>query len=240
MSTYKLEQLEQEINRKNMELRQAHLKLIDLYVEQWKEINASGMWEDELRYKGNAYGLKEDSIFIFQINGPLPRIIKQDLMDQGVYVKKARNFIVGRLSSVCRKMSKMENLEKYKVPVAIIIVHYYNLNMNRVFDMDNKEKSAIINTLRGVLYKEDTVKEVSFTAEIARPIDSEPMTMVYVGPTERSIYMLQNTICEYPRIDNLANVIIGDAPRFVARKYKNKIGSENSRGDESTEYKNFI
>lgn len=240
MSTYRLKQLEKEIDSKNMEIKQVHLKLIDLYKEQWEEVNALGVQEDEARYKGNSYGLKKDGAFIFQLDGPLPRITKQEFVDQDAYVKKVRNFIVTRLSSVCRKMDQIENLEMYNVPVAIIIVHYYSLGMNRAFDMDNKEKSVIINTLKGFLYKNDTVKEVSYVAEIAKPINSEPRTMVYVGPTERATYMLHNTVNKYSRIDNLANVFTGDVPKLVVANYKSNKGNEGGRKDKSREHENFI
>jgi len=193
-------------------LFQCQMDIIDAYNTQWEEVNdliEKGQIE-VTEYEADAFGLKTDDMYIFQLDGHLPFIPNYNIKDNYKHYKKSRLFISSRLNDVCNKIGT----ELIPPPVGIIIaVHHYG----KIFDVNNFECQLIVNTFKRRLYKDDNIRIVPFMIQMAIPTSDKLRTMIYVGSKEYIATNVLDIAEEYHRIDTLPGAVAGNIPR-LARK----------------------
>lgn len=224
--------LQEQLDKKYDELTRVQLDILEIYYKQWDMVINSNWFAGKPDDKswGNAYGLRVDDMHIFQLDGILPRIERPIRKHNYKHYSTFRQFINARLSNVCSQLKP----KAYDVPVAIVVVHYYN--GNRLFDVDNREKEIIINTLKRHLYRDDTCNRLTFFAEKSIKTSDEPRTMIYVGPEKEVISMIEKTIFDYPQIDCMDGVFESNYPLLYMAGYRQK-RMENENKKEYEEYK---
>lgn len=201
------------IDQAQEELFTAQRRLIEIYKQQWMEMNYLvniGHWPEKAVYLANAYALKvDDETYIFQLNAPLPFLPNPYYMR----FKKSRDeFIAAKLFISLQLLDVIKQLECKPIerPVALIIKHYYSGNV-RLFDIDNKAKQVVINTFRNRLINDDNVKSLSYYSEEGIH-DMEDRTMLYLGLAEKRLLLETEIASQYPRIDHLPEVIVSKHP----------------------------
>lgn len=210
----KLFNYETRLEEKYGELFKLQTEIINFYKKQWEEMNdliAHG-YSEEPNYIANAYGLKVKDFHIIQLDGMLPRIPKHNIHKYREHYGIAKRFISSRIMDICKNL----NCKCYKEPVALIVMHYHT--GNRLFDVDNKEKQIIFNSLKGWLFKDDDWEHLQFASEGVGEICTEPRTMLYIGPASEVAYMIKTLINEFKRIENLPNVVKGSLAEKMIKK----------------------
>lgn len=191
--------------------------LIEAYKSEWAEINnliKTGHWDEKAVFKGNAYGLKiDDDSYVFQIDAALPflpNVYYRDFEQSYEEYYAIKLFISLQLRDVIEQIGD----GPMKRPAALLIKHYYH-NV-RVFDLDNKAKQVIINTLKTRLIKDDNINRLPYNSEEALWNDlwneHGNRTMLYLIPYDDRTLIETKITQQYPRIDNINEVLEGKIP----------------------------
>jgi hypothetical protein len=190
----------------------AQFDLIKAYERQWAEMNylvENGKWDEKAFYLANAYGLKiDDEMYVFQLSAPLPFLpnpyYSRFNKSKDEYMA-AKLLIWAQLRDVINQLKP----KQMQQPSALLIKHHHDGTKN--FDLDNKAKQVIINTIRQKLIADDNVKTLPLYFEEAIEGD-ENRTMLYLGPHSQWILMATEVTRRYPRIDHISGVIEGKYP----------------------------
>lgn len=191
----------------------AQKELIEAYKRQWAEMNyliENGMWDEKAVYLANSYGLQVDEeMYVFQLNAPLPFLPNPYYMR---FNKSREEYVAAKLLIITQLRDVIDQLGPGLIsqPAALLIKHYYR--DVRIFDMDNKAKQVLINTLRQKLIVDDNVKAFSYYSEEAIQAE-EDRTMLYLCPAAGRVFMEREIVPRYPRIDHLPEVVTGKHPR---------------------------
>lgn len=203
------------ISSKLVELGKIELDILELYEGQWIEVNQmmeKGILQD-CNYDANAYGLKvNDSLFVFQLDGLLPFLSSHEpyyIKDSRKHHSASRSFIVRRLKNICSKF----NVSFIQPPVGIAIIYYGG---RKSYDVDNKHKRMIINSVKGSLFKDDTREILSTNIEKYIPSEHEK-TLIFVGAADIIESELNTLVKRHNDIKTYPDVIVGDIP-FVTKK----------------------
>ncbi|MDR3542719.1 MAG: hypothetical protein P4L69_17415 [Desulfosporosinus sp.] len=218
-------------------LFKAQLDLIKAYERQWAEMNylvENGQWDGKPFYLANAYGIKvTDEMYVFQLSAPLPFLPNPYYTK---FKKSREEFMTAKLlvSAQFRDVINQLDPEQMRQPAALLIKHHHD--GTRSFDLDNKAKQVVINTIRQKLIADDNVKTLPLYYEEAIQ-GNENRTMLYLGPHAKWIYMETEIAKRYPRIDHLPGVIEGKYPgtffpKCPSGKDKNLILDSGEAGDE--------
>lgn len=217
----------------------AQLDLIKAYERQWAEMNylvENGQWDEKAFYLANAYGLKvNEEMYVFQLNAPLPFLPNPYYTR---FSKSNEEFMIAKLliASQLRDVINQVEPELMRQPAALLIKHHHD--GTRIFDMDNKAKQVVINTIRQKLIVDDNVNALSFYSEEAIQ-DDENRTMFYVGPCAKKTFMETEITKLYHRIDHISGVIEGEYPETFFPKCPsgedNMPICDNKKEEEATE-----
>ena len=194
------------------QLFNVQMDLIKAYERQWAEMNyliENGYWDKKAFYLANAYGLKiDDEMYVFQLNASLP------FLPNPYYTrfKKSREefmaakmLVWGQLRDVINQLE----VKQLRQPAALLIKHYHD--GTRIFDMDNRAKQVVINSLRPDIIADDNVQSLPFYSEEAIQAE-ENRTMLYLGPYSKRVYIEDEIVKLYPKINNLLVVVEGKYP----------------------------
>jgi hypothetical protein len=205
--------IQQRLYRDQMDLNEA-------YMREWRDLNhliKTGQWNEKATFKGNCYGLKVgDEMYVLQLDSALPFLPNNFYRS---FEKTYKEFYATKLLLSLQLRDVIEQFgDGYmRRAAALFIKHYYH-NV-RMFDLDNKAKQVIINTLRQFLIKDDTVDYLSGFREDAVWNDlweeRGNRTMMYLCPYEKRIFMETEITSQYPRIDNMPGVIEGRIPKTM-------------------------
>lgn len=194
-------------------LYNAQLELIKAYERQWAEMNyliENGQWDEKAIYLSNAYGLKiDEEMYVFQLSAHLPFLPNPYYTR---FKKSKEEFMAAKLLIISQFREVINQLrpELMRQPAALLIKHHHN--GTRIFDMDNKAKQVVINSLRQKLIVDDNVKALSYYSEEAIQGD-ENRTMLYLGPHSNRMLMETVITQHYLRIDDSPGVVEGKYPR---------------------------
>ena len=217
------------------QLFKAQFDIIKAYERQWAEMNyliENGQWDEKAFYLANAYGLKVDEeMYVFQLNAPLP-FLPNPFYTR--FKKSKEEFMAAKLLVSAQLQDVISQLEpeKMRQPAALLIKHHYSYK--RIFDMDNKAKQVVINTLRQKLIEDDNVKALAYYSEEAIQ-GNEDRTMLYLGPYSKRISMETEISSKYHCIDHLSESVEGKYPGIFPSECPPlvddipKLGSYNSR-----------
>lgn len=213
------------ISSKLVELGKVELDILELYQNQWVEVNEM-MGKGDLQdcnYDANAYGLKvNDSLFVFQLDGLLPFISSHEpyyIKDSRKHHSTSRRFIVRRLKNICSKL----NAAFIQSPVGIAIIYYGG---RKSYDVDNKHKRMIINSVKGSLFKDDTRETVSINIEKYISFEQEK-TLIFIGEADIIESELNVLEKQYNDIKTHQNVVVGDIPFVIRNPDPSKIEVAN-------------
>lgn len=205
---------ENEIDMLQQRLYKDQMDLDEAYQSEWADMNElihAGQWDEEAVFKGNCYGLKVgEEKYIFQLDAPLPFLPNTFYRS---FDKTYKEFYAIKLMLSLQLRDVIEQIGDGPMtsPAALYVRHYYH-NV-RIFDLDNKSKQVLINTLRRVLLIDDTVNHLTGYREDAVYNESENgadnRTMIYLYPYRDLHYLESEVIPDYARIDNLKGVIVG-------------------------------
>ena len=167
---------------------------------------------------------------MYQLDGVLPRL---NYKEERKSATTAKYSIKTALTCVCRQMYEKNKIEMFRVPTTVIIVHGFNSETNRVFDMDNREKSVIINSLKGYLFKDDTLNDISYFTEIAKEVSYSPKTMVFVAAAKLHLFLLSEIVPTFfdmgieAAVDVFTSNIITPSSTFLS--WDNTESAENEK-----------
>jgi hypothetical protein len=202
------------ISSQLIELGKVENNIIEIYNSQWMDVN-SMIEKGEITdrdYVANSYGLKiNDNLFAFQLDGLLPFMsskLPYHIREGRKTYNASRYFIIGRLKSVCAKLKPSQ----IKAPVGVAVIHYGG---RKLFDIDNRQKKIIINSLKFHLYKDDTFDILDLVIE-KHIQSSEEKTMIFVGESDNILMNLHSLINQHSDIKKHPNAVVGDIP-FLTR-----------------------
>jgi len=218
---------ENEIDMLQQRLYRDQMALNEAYQREWADMNGlieAGQWDESAVYEGNCYGLKVgEEKYIFQLDAPLPFLPNSFYRS---FDKTYKEFYATKLLLSLQLRDVIEQIgEGFMDRAATLFIRHYYHNI-RTFDLDNKSKQVIINTLRKTLLKNDTIDYLKGFREDAiynePEIGSANHTMLYLYPYSESLYMETKIVSKYPRIDNEEGVITGKLCQTISRSRPSK------------------
>lgn len=211
------------------------MELIEAYKSEWAELNhliKTGQWDEKAMFKGNCYGIKVDEeIYILQLDTALPFLPNTFYRS---FKETSQEFYAIKLIISLQLRDVIEQIGDgpMKSPAALMIKHYYH-NV-RAFDLDNKAKQVVINTLRRSLIIDDNINRLSFYSEEAIWNDlwenRGNRTMLYLCPCIQRKFFESEVVPKYPRIDNLAGVFEGKIPQNITSQCSPERGNKSRKG----------
>ena len=191
----------------------AQAELIEAYQMQWSEMNyliQEGQWPEKLIYPGNAYGMQADvETYVLQLDMPLPFLPNpyvRRFKESSKEYFNAKLLISKQLHDVIEKLGK----DQLYSSAALLVKHYYQ--KVRIFDLDNKAKQVVINSLKQRLILDDNIQRLPYYSEEAIKSEDGNRTMLYLGPASKKQYMEYELALKYDRIDHLPGVIESKYP----------------------------
>lgn len=219
-----IKEYENDIDLLQQKLFRIQAELNETYRRQWAEMNQlikNGLWAEKAVYKGDSYGLKVGrEAYVFQLDAPLPSLPNAFYRN---FEKVYKEYYAIKVMLLLQMRGVMEQIgdPPMRYPAALHIRHYYR--GCRIFDLDNKSKQVVINTIRSAgLLRDDTFNHLSSYREDAVYNDAEDgvpnRTMIYLCRHMDIQEFEAETVPKYPRIDNIEGVFLGKISEMAMKR----------------------